>query len=155
MGKQTNSFSVAAYKLTKCQAFRKQQLELSTMRERDKSLRCTIADVDNAGSSDKYEEPQQKHKKSKNNDLKRHRAHVNHLAHKCVILYTFWLYKGKETFTMEADPNYAEVNRFETSDSKAQGQRADFLELLPQFLQTMEIMQSDWFADRVSLPIAS
>lgn len=55
---------------------------------------------------------------------------------------------------MEVDPEYVEVSRFETSESKAQGQRADLHELLPKHLQSKEIMETDWFGDRVSLDAA-
>lgn len=51
---------------------------------------------------------------------------------------------------MDVDPDYVEVGRFETSETKAQGQRVDLLELLPQYLQSEEIMGSEWFTERVS-----
>lgn len=135
-------------------------MEISAVREREQSLRRKIADIENAGDSDEDEQPQRKRKHGRKAvadedlELEKHRITVNHLAHKCVIMYNFWLHQGKATFTMEADPNYVEANRFETSESKAQGQRADLLEMLPQHLQSDEIMRSGWFADRVSFPTA-
>lgn len=121
-------------------------------------LRRTMADIENAASSDKDEQPQQKRKKTKQVDtdkdgeiIEKHRANVNHLAHKCVILYSFWLHNGKGTFTMAVDPEYVEANRFESLETKAQGQLADLLELLPESLKSKEVMESEWFATRVSL----
>lgn len=102
-------------------------MEITATREREKGLRRTIAELENAEANNGDEQPKRKRKRGrKENDsddeLEKHRVNVNHLAHKCVILYSFWLRKGRATFTMDVDPDYVEVGQFETSETKAQGQ---------------------------------
>lgn len=141
--------------LTKHQAFRDQQLEINTMRVNENNLRRRLADTENAeNGEDEDGEPQRKRKRGKkaksSDDGEKYISQVNHLAHKYVILFGLWMREGKGTFTVDVDPTYADSGRFDSSESKIQGQLTDLLEMLPEMLKSTVMLESEWLPERVS-----
>jgi hypothetical protein len=76
-------------------------------------------------------------------------AQVIDAGHQFVILYSPWLRLGEGAFSVEYDPEANEVERFENSDSKAQGQLREIRKVLGTQLAN-DMSSERWIVKAVS-----
>ena len=97
-----------------------------------RELRRKLADISNQSDSDNETPPVKKVRANPDNvsmDMARE-DQVTKMGHLFVMMYGPWLQLGAATFKTEYDGNFCDSERFNTTDTKVQGQLHEIMEIM-------------------------